>query len=550
MIEYIPPYFVITCPKMDFRVKETEAVSKGNNTWHLEDTDDNIKDLLELYDAPEFSAGCKSRILEYRAKAKRTVPYAFPEAHVFIYPPMEMQWKAIHKAWKNTTAALFMEMGCGKTFVAINVAAARYYAGQIHGLLVIAPTSIKPVWEIELEKHCPIEHDTFIMESGKNAKAKAFIEGKHEGMPIFIIGIESLSQGKAFDSALAFVEKQPSMVILDESSRIKNPKAGRTVSAIFLAVRCKYRLILTGTSVTQGIQDLYAQFRFLNWKIIGQKSYFTFARRYCIMGGFDDRKIIGYIGIPELLARIAPYTISCTKKQMMDLPPKVFEKQILEPSTEQKKALKELGDPFQMSTVVDNKLLEVETILERMTRFQQIVGGHFPYKEGKDAMIMRMPGKNPKMDALISVIGDLPEDTKVIIWSRFRPEAEWIVEELNKKWPNQTVTYNGGTPQDERKKILEDFQTDRNVRFFVSNPAMGGIGITLTAATYTIYYSNTFSLEDRMQSEDRNHRKGQDCKVTYIDLVMNHNIDKSMINALRNKKEIADFVSEHLQNIC
>jgi len=266
------------------------------------------------------------------------------------------------------------------------------------------------------------------------------------------------------------------------------------------------------------------------------------------MGGFEARTIIGYYNQDELLDRIAPVTVLIKKEEMMDLPPKVYETLHVEPSPEQKKALTELGDPFVMATVMDDKELIVSTILERMTRYQQIVGGHFPFKEEGEQKIVAFTGKNPKMDALMDSIDILPNHTKVIIWARFIPEIEAIQRALGEKYGYDSVLlYYGATPQDDRKRILAEFQGYTGPRFFVSNPAMGGMGITLTAATYTYYYSNTFSLEDRLQSEDRNHRKGQNNKVTYLDVTMNHDIDRAMIRALRNKKEIADYVTEELE---
>jgi SNF2 family DNA or RNA helicase len=309
----------------------------------------------------------------------------------------------------------------------------------------------------------------------------------------------------------------------------------------------RYKTILTGTPVTQGMQDLYSQMYFLDPNIIGSKSYFTFKARYCVMGGFEGRQIIGYTNQEELLDKIAPHSIMIKKTEMMDLPDKTYEKLYVDPTKDQKKALKELGDPFEMATVVDDKMLEVETILERMTRYQQIVGGHFPFDQVDGTHgIMPFPGKNPKAEALVEFIEDLPQETKVIIWARFVPEIDLIADALAPL--GGVVTYTGATPADDRKRILQQFQEDPHTRFFVSNPSMGGIGITLTAASVAVYYSNTFSLEDRLQSEGRNHRKGQVNKVTYVDIIMNHDIDQAIVTALHKKQSIADYVDERLQD--
>jgi SNF2 family DNA or RNA helicase len=109
--------------------------------------------------------------------------------------------------------------------------------------------------------------------------------------------------------------------------------------------------------------------------------------------------------------------------------------------------------------------------------------------------------------------------------------------------PEAVATYYGATPQDERQDIVQEFQRkDGPLRFFVGQPKTGGYGITLTAANTVIYYSNSYDLEIRLQSEDRAHRIGQDNKVTYIDLVSPGTIDEKILGALRNKIDIAGKV--------
>jgi SNF2 family DNA or RNA helicase len=94
-----------------------------------------------------------------------------------------------------------------------------------------------------------------------------------------------------------------------------------------------------------------------------------------------------------------------------------------------------------------------------------------------------------------------------------------------------------------RFKNVRSFQQDPEVRFIVSNQTVGGYGQTWTAATYVIYYSNSFSYEDRYQSEDRAHRKGQHNHVTYQDIEMAVPEDKMILRAIRKKKEVEEALS-------
>jgi SNF2 family DNA or RNA helicase len=186
--------------------------------------------------------------------------------------------------------------------------------------------------------------------------------------------------------------------------------------------------------------------------------------------------------------------------------------------------------------------LEIETVLERLTRYQQIVGGNFPY-EVEDGYRTKPFEHNPKLDALVELIEDLPHTEKVIIWTRFKPEIKAVVEALVPF--GKSVQFHGGIDFDGRKAAVDNFQNG-DARFFVSNPTVGGMGLTLTAATTAIYYSNTFSYQDRVQSEDRCHRKGTVNAVTYIDIVMNHPIDKLIIRTLKNKTSMAAYVKQAL----
>mgnify|MGYP003132529772 CR=1 FL=1 len=490
--------------------------------------------------------------IQIRTLIEKSKPVSehFPTDFKFKTKPMSHQMDALNAAWHNHNFALFMEMGTGKTWIDIMLMCAYYMEGSIDAAAVICPTAIKPVWKMELEKHCPLTVDPLVLESGDYGAYKRWKDNGHD-FKILIIGIEALSQGGAKDILSEFVQEYDTMVTVDESSRIKNPKAKRTTVCWDIAGHAAYRMAMTGTPITQGIQDLFAQFRFLSWEIIGMTSYFVFRNRYCILGGFEGKQIIGYMNVPELIGLTAPYVFQVQKKDVLDLPDKVYQTRLVEPSTAQKKAIKELGDI--METTVDDITLEVETILERMTRYQQIAGGNFPYPiiDPKTELITYktkpMPGKNPKLEELKSVI----EETggKVVIWARFIPEMEVIETALKKAYGfHSTVTYRGGMSTEERQIVMVKFQDPNDsVRFFVVNQQTGSMGLTLTASHTVIFYSNSFSYEDRVQAEDRNHRIGTKHAVDYIDLTLNHKVDQMIIEALAKKKGMAEYVTEEIK---
>lgn len=473
--------------------------------------------------------------------------------NVFKYPdgvaPMEHQTSAMRKAWNKTEFALFMEMGTGKTFTTIALAGHRYNNHQINAVLVIVPTPIKPVWEWEVEKMSPVPAVTHVHESGGNKGTELFTNTPQpDKLKYLVIGVEALSQGKAHDLALDFVKKHEALVVVDESSRIKNADAARTKKTIRCGDSAEYRMILTGTPITQGLIDLFGQFRFLGQHIIGLKSFFVFRNMYCVMGGFQGKKVLGYQREDELMDKIAPYVYQVKKEECLDLPDKVYQKITVLPTKEQLAAMKDLKDFFE--TEQNGDVLTVSTVLDRMTRFQQILGGNFPFADGDGGFDVKpIQGKNPKLDAMLESIEDLPVDAKVIIWARFRPEIDQISKRLRELYGDGSVIeYHGGIPEQERKASIPRFQDRGNEsRFFVANQQTAGMGITITVATYAYYYSNTFSLEQRMQSEDRNHRKGQTNKCTYIDIWCKADADLMIGKALDSKMDLAMMVDKELQ---
>ena len=150
---------------------------------------------------------------------------------------------------------------------------------------------------------------------------------------------------------------------------------------------------------------------------------------------------------------------------------------------------------------------------------------------------------NPRIDELIRVTEE--SEGKMIVWARFSPEIKGITKRLRKEYGDDSVVeLHGGVAPKRRAMNIEAFQDpDSSVRFFVGNQDTGGLGITLTEASTVVYYSNDFSLEKRLQSEDRAHRVGLRHPVTYVDLVVKKTIDEHIINALREKKNIADTIT-------
>ena len=466
-------------------------------------------------------------------------------------PPMDHQVEALKRAYPKKAFALFHDPGCGKTFTTINLIAARYHKLKIDRALIICPTPIKVVWDDEIAKMMPenVAYSLFIMNPGCEKKFNKWVSEKSDDLKILVAGVESLSQGKAPALVARFARDKLCMTVVDESSSIKTPGAVRTKNVITLGDISEYRLILTGTPVTQGIQDLYSQFLFLNPAIIGCKSYFLFKNRYCILGGFENRNIIGYQNTPDLMEKLGKHIHTVKSEEVLDLPEKIYKRMVVPPTKEQKQAVKDLKD--MMMAEVDGDLIVTKTILERMTRFAQICGGNFPYNnpDGEGYLTKPIPGKNPKIEALMADIAIMDHTKKAIIWCRFRPELEAVkLAILDAYGPHSFVEFHGGVDYEGRKKAINDFQADRTTRFFITNQATGGMGLTLTAAHTAYYISNSFSYEDRIQSEARIWRKGQIRSCLYIDIEVDLPYDALPRLAVSRKQDVATMVDEQLKH--
>lgn len=552
-ITYDSGNFLIKCEFFENeRVKPAPIRSwnKENEIWILPANRANAIFIENEYGKKEYDDQVLMKILEL--KKKKTSQNLFPAWFKFKNEPRAHQMQALNDSYEMDSYAYFMEMRTGKTFVAINLGAARAMSGQINGIAVICPNGVKPVWDREYREHCPIPYDLHTHDSGMDVATTRFIEkDDSNGLKVIVFNIEAMSQGGAKDLLKYFVMKHKTLMVIDESSRIKNDSAIRTEKIIEIGGESEFRIILTGTPITQGIHDLYAQFRFLDWQIIGMKSYYTFKARYTVSGGFKGKKIVGYRHIEELMDLISPHCTVVEAKDVIDLPPQIYEKRFVNPTKEQLKAINELGDPFMLSTKQDEYELEVETVLERMIRYQQIIGGTFPYDDFESGGHGSVPlaGKNPKTIEMMEFLTDIRDDDKVIIWAFFRPEIDSIVKALTEKYGANSISQYHGGNKDTRAEELVLFQ-ESTTRFFVSTQRVGSMGLELAVASVHIFYSNSFSYEDRKQAEARTNSSLQKKSVLYVDLVMQHKTDLMIHEAIDRKESMAIYVKNKLKGAC
>jgi len=436
-----------------------------------------------------------------------------------------------------------MEMGTGKSKVLIDNIAMLYDKGKINAALIIAPKGVYRNWEQqELPIHMP-EHIMFQIITWspsttikqKNSLKKLFIH--NEDLVIFLMNIEAFSTKKGVQIAEKFLLAHWALMAIDESTTIKSPTASRTKSVLKLRALAKYRRILTGAPVTKSPLDLYTQCFFLDPDFLDFSSYYAFKNRYAIMvdrnvGTHSFKHVLGYRRLDELNDKLGNFSYRVLKEDCLDLPEKVYMKRNISLTPEQLKAYVEMKK--HAITELKGKRTTATSALAQLVRLHQIVCGHLTHDDGEIRKL-----KNNRMKELLEILEET--DGKVIIWAIYRHDIKEITKVISGRYGAKCVeSFFGDTADRDRQDIVARFQ-DRasDLRFFVGNPKTGGYGLTLTASHTVIYYSNSYDLEIRLQSEDRVHRISQDKKVTYIDLITEGTVDELIVKNLRSKINLA-----------
>jgi len=460
----------------------------------------------------------------------------------FKTKPYAHQLKALEMSWNKEVFAYFMEMGTGKSKVLLDNISMLYDKGKINGALIIAPKGVYKNWhdsEIPVHMVDHIDKKVVLWQALINQKQQDKLDTLFKpevDLHILLMNVEALSTKKGVDFAYKFLISHNSLIAVDESTTIKNPSAKRTKNILKLASLSKYRRILTGSPVTKSPLDLYTQCLFLDEYLLDHSSYYTFRTRYAVMrtANFNGRSVqivVGYRHLDELAEKLKSFSYRVLKDECLDLPDKTFMKRIIQLTPDQKKLYTQMK---QMALAeMNGKMITTSTVLTQLMRMQQITCGYFKADDGTTQEI-----NNNRIGELTDLLDEI--EGKTVIWAHWQNDVKHIIKAVVKEYGEGCcVDYYGLTPQSERQNNINKFQNDPKVRFFIGTPATGGYGITLTAASNMIYYSNGYDLEKRQQSEARIDRIGQKKPMTYIDILAEDTVDERIVKALRKKVNIA-----------
>lgn len=443
---------------------------------------------------------------------------------------------AVHGA-----AMLAMRMGTGKSLVALMVLA----ASDSRFVLFICPRRVINTWVGQLASHythrCIV---TALDDSlGTVADRRTHADEKAKlaetlGVPfIAIINYEAVFRPAFAHWALNRIWD---LVVVDESHRAKAPGGKASLFLKALRSRAKRRLMMTGTPMPHSPMDIYAQMRFLDPSIYGS-SFVRFRAQYAVMGGFQDKQIVNFRNLDELKAKMHPICFRVLEN-VLTLPEAVevdYECELGEI------ALKVYNDLEEhLITEIDSGVVTAANAMVRLLRLQQVTGGALKAdgSENYDRI------DTAKIDLLTDIFEDLGPDEPWVVFCRFHADLDAVHQAAAAAAVKfDRMDYLSLELSGRRDELLR-WQRGEGTGLAVQTSA-GGLGVDLTRAAYSIFYSLSFSLGDYDQALSRTVRPGQTRSVTHIHLLVKHSIDGRIRRALAKRARVVESVLDELQGL-
>ena len=438
---------------------------------------------------------------------------------------------AMERLLRGTGAALLaLEMGVGKTLVALMVLAAM----AARRILICCPLRVVPVWRQQIERHLdlPLIVVTLDDSAGSVTNKKKLAEeklrlGEATGRPLaVIINYDSVWRAPFADWA----EKQPwDLIIADESHRLKAPGGKASLAFKRLRSHARARLALTGTPLPHSPLDAYAQFRFLDPSIFGP-SFAAFRQKYAVMGGFQKKQVTGFQHLDELEALMKTITFRVSK-DVLDLPPETHVTYECDLSPEALRVYRDLEEDF-VAEVREARVTAANAMV-KLLRLQQVAGGWVKTDDGQYHRV-----DSAKQNLLADTLEDIGHNEPVVVFCRFHADLD-AVHEAAKSAGFGSLELSG------RRDELARWQ-DGKAQVLAVQISAGGVGVDLTRARYSILYSLSFSLGEYDQCLARTHRPGQLRPVLHIHLVAKHTVDERIQHALDRRAEVVGSILQEI----
>lgn len=419
---------------------------------------------------------------------------------------MPHQEGALEKLLKYKVGALFMEQGTGKTRTALEFVKRRKC--KISKVWWLCPASLIKNTKDEFEKH--------VSDWG--------------GLDVEILSLESFGSSKKTVSRMEAEVCNNDFVIIDESSFIKNQTAKRSSNINRIFILCRYKLILNGTPLTNGISDLFNQMFFLSWKILNYRDFESFARAH-LEFEWDDygkRRVVSEYHIEHLNKLSSPFIYQCLKKDIVDITEKKYFEHDFSVPDEVSYEYQEMYDEFK-KYAEEEENPSIDTIRVYLTKLRRIGGGYSYY--------LKRHFIKDKLDFI-------KKSPRSIIFCSFRSEIEALREGLGER----AVYIDGEMKIKDRQKAIDIFK-DYGCDFLVIMYQIGSFGLNLQFADSIIFFSPTYHYGHRIQAEDRIHRIGQEKDCFYYSLVNKDGIESRIRDNELTKEKILKVFRENERKI-
>lgn len=455
--------------------------------------------------------------------------------------PYEHQKQFLRYSQKHAQMLLLDEPGLGKTKQSLDLIANRIRAGQIKkALIIVGVSSLQYNWLNEVKKHTDlIGYILGTRASGKSGIRTKIGSGKDKvddvlrlkkmNAQIIITNIESLRNDNIVNALLDQVKDGIiGMTVVDEVHKCKNPKAKQTKGLLELST--PYKLGLTGTPIVNSPVDLYAMMKWLN-RTVPPKTYFE--AKYCLMGGFRGKEIVGFKNTDDLGKDLGCWSLRRTKAECLDLPEKTVQTIRFDMLAEQQRLYKEIQKDLRERSA---------EILASASPMGQLVG--LKKATGCPPRVLETypPEACAKLEALLDIVEEITQSgQKLVIFCYHVFTLEYLNWALRKHGYNPALIY-GAISQEVREGNVEAFQTIPECNIILGNYQTMGTGLNLTASSTIVEYELPWTAADETQAQDRCHRIGQHHPVNVIRLVTNQTVDEVNEEIVDNKAELSESI--------
>lgn len=445
----------------------------------------------------------------------------------------------------------FDEQGLGKTLSIIFTLGILFDEKKIDKALVICPNTLKYNWEKEIKDFSELKCE--VLTGSKEEMAEKISLGSQ----IYITNFESLivkeskagskkkikqstiDKNKKFQDLFKGLIDEKTCIVIDEAHRIKSGSSKTSKFLRKMGKLAKYKYALTGTPIANKPEDIFYLAMFLDGGNLLGTNYFQFLKQYCILGnGFSEYAVVGYKNLDKLRFLVSLFSIRRLKKDVLDLPEKIFEDRIIETSNEHIGFYNKLKAGILQKIKEDGEVKNVKACLIRL-----IQGASNPILLDENCEIES--GKVRELDALLEEHIE-ESGNKVIVWTNFVENFPYLVERYKKYNP---VFINGSVSTEQRQANVLEFQNNENIKLIICNPQACREGLTLTASNIAIYLDRTNNMVDYLQSTDRIHRIGQTKTCFIINLICRSTIDEIVTNNIFRKHSLAQYVQGDTKSI-